>query len=93
MLQQKLPMPGYALISAWQEVPTSGIVGMLDTVRNRVLKMALEIQAEVGDKYGDPKKITPDELKKVDQTIVTNIFRGSVYVNTGQSRTCLINGG
>jgi AbiTii-like protein len=83
--QQKISNQGYSLISAWQDIPTSGIVGMLDTVRNRVLNMALEIQTEVGDKDEDLKKITTEELKKVDQTILTNIFGGNVYLSTGQS--------
>jgi hypothetical protein len=47
--------------------------------------MALEIQSEVGDKDKDLKKITPEEFKKVDQTIVNNIFGGNVYMSSGNS--------
>ena len=40
--------------------------------------MTLEVQSEIGDKGEDLKKITPEESKKVDQTIVNNIFGGNV---------------
>ena len=42
-------VPLYVLVSAWQEVPKSAIDGVLDTIRTRVLNMALEIRAEVGE--------------------------------------------
>jgi hypothetical protein len=83
--QQRLSNQGYNLISAWQEIPAAGLIGMLDTVRNRILNMALEIQSEVGDKDKDLKRITPEEFKKVDQTIVNNIFGGNVYMSSGSS--------
>lgn len=75
----------WQLISAHQTVAKSVIAGILDTVRTRVLNMALEIQSDVGEKDEDLKEITPEESKKVDQTIVTNIFGGNVYLSTGQS--------
>jgi AbiTii-like protein len=83
--QQKISNQDYYLVSAWQEISRSAIVGMLDTVRNRVLNMALEIQTEIGDSDKDLKKITPEESKKVDQTVVTHIYGGNVYMGTGQS--------
>jgi hypothetical protein len=83
--QRRLPVPGYALISAWQEIPPSAIVGMLDTIRTRVLNMTLEIKAEVGRNDDDFERITPQAAKVVDQTIVNNIFGGNVYVSSGES--------
>jgi len=83
--QQRIPMQGYALISAWQEVPKSGIVGMLETIRTRVLNMALEIKSEIGETDADLKKITPQGAEKVDQTITNYIYGGNVYVSTGAS--------
>jgi len=82
--QNKL-QSGWQLFSAQQVVPKSAIAGIVDTVRTRVLNMTLEIQSEIGDKDEDLKQITPEESKKVDQTIVNNIFGGNVYVSTGQS--------
>lgn len=57
---------GFALVSAWQEIPKSALIEVVDTVRNRVLNMALEIQAEVGETDADLKRITPNlqEAKK-----------------------------
>ena len=82
--QQKIQR-GWQLFSAEQKVPKSAIAGVIDTVRTRVLNMALEIQSEVGDRDEDLKKITPEESKKVDQTIVNNIYGGNVYVAAGNS--------
>jgi hypothetical protein len=82
--QDKL-QSGWQLFSAHQTVPKSVIAGIVDTLRTRVLNMALEIQSDVGEKDEDLKGITPEESKKVDQTIVNNIFGGNVYVSTGQS--------
>ena len=76
---------GWQLWSAQQVVPKSAIARIVDTVRTRVLNMALEIRAEIGDKDADLEKITAEESKKVDQTIVNNIFGGNVYVSTGQA--------
>jgi hypothetical protein len=63
----------------------SVVAGIVDTVRTRVLNMALEIQSEVGGKDEDLKEITPEESKKVDQTIVNNIYGGNVYLSGGNS--------
>jgi hypothetical protein len=76
---------GYALVSAWQEVPRSAIVGLLDTIRTRILNMALELRSEIGSADEDLKTITPEESKKADQSIVNNIFGGNVYMSTGNS--------
>jgi len=83
--QKRISNQGFYLISAWQEIATSGIVAMLDSVRNRVLNMALEIQTEIGDNDKDLKKISPEESKRVDQTVITHIYGGNVYMSTGQS--------
>jgi len=78
-------MRGWQLWSAQQTVPKSAVAGIVDTVRTRVLNMALEIRSTIGDKDEDLKKITPEESQKVDQTIVNNIYTGNVYVSGGSS--------
>ena len=82
--QDKL-QSGWQLFSAHQTVPKSTIAGIIDTVRTRVLNMALEIQSEVGEKDEDLKQITAEESKMVDQTIVNNIYGGNVYLSSGSS--------
>jgi len=47
MYQSKI-IDGYSLNRAWQEIPRPSLVGLIETVRNRVLKFALEIKDELG---------------------------------------------
>jgi hypothetical protein len=56
-------MSGWQLWSVHQELPKSAIAGIVDTVRARVLNMALEIQSGVGDRDEDLKEITPRRVK------------------------------
>jgi len=84
--QQRIPNnKGMILNHAYQEIPKSSLVEMIDTVRTRVLNMALDIKSEIGETDADLKKITPQEAKKVDQTITNYIHAGTVYVSTGES--------
>jgi hypothetical protein len=82
---QKKFIPGYGLISAWQDIPRSALAALIDTVRTRVLNMALEIQSEIGETDADLKAMTPAHVKKVEQTIINNIFGGNVNISTGNS--------
>jgi AbiTii len=75
----------YALVSAWQEVPLTSIIGILDTIRTRVLNMALEIRSEIGKTDADLERLTPEKAERVEQTITNNIYGGNVYVATGGS--------
>ena len=62
------------------------IAGMLDTIRTRVLNMALELKREIGESDADLKKVKPDstEVEKVHSIVLTQIFGGTVYVAAGQ---------
>jgi hypothetical protein len=85
VLYQHDLLDGYTLMSANQTVPKAAIAGILDTVRNRVLNMALEVKSEIGETDADLERMAPQEAKKVDQSVVNNIFGGNVYVSTGES--------
>jgi hypothetical protein len=74
----------WILSSAYQSVPKSAIAGIVDTIRNRALDMALELKSEVGDTDEALKQMTPQKEKKADQTI-TNVIYGNVYVAAQQS--------
>ena len=76
---------GWQLHSAHQTVSDSVVAGIIDTVRTRVLNMALEIQSELGERDEDLKEITPEKSRMVEQTITNNILGGTVYLSTGQS--------
>lgn len=84
--QQRIPNnKGMVLISAYQEIPKQSLVELVDTVRTRILNMALEIQSELGERAHDFKHITAQEAKNIDQTVVQHIYGGNVYVAAGQS--------
>ena len=64
----------YALNRAWQEIPGSVFVGLIDTIKTRVLRFALELKDDVGS-VGKNLNELPKE--KVDQQVVTYIFGGT----------------
>jgi hypothetical protein len=60
------------LVHAWQEVPKSVIVGMLDTIRTRVLTTAIDIKNDLeqsGVELATVKQHSPAS-EKAQQTIV-----------------------
>lgn len=76
---------GYALVSAWQSVPASAISGMIDTIRNRTLNMALELKSDIPDtnNIDNETKEGPD---KVSQAVTHNIFNAPAYFASGESQ-------
>jgi AbiTii len=76
---------GYTLNRAWLEVPQSTFPALLDTVRNRVLKFALDLKDDLGD-AGDDIDAVPRET--IDRQVVFNIFGGTnVVANSAQNFT------
>lgn len=77
----RLPMSGnLQLVDAWQEIPRSAITQLLDTVRNRALSLALELKDEVGDDDIALKQLSQTSTEKVEQTVIQQIFQGTVYL-------------
>jgi hypothetical protein len=64
---------GYNLNRAWQEVPSSVIRGLLDTIRTRVLRFALDLKDGLGSVGDDLAELPKD---KIDRSVVTYIFGG-----------------
>ena len=64
----------YALASAWQDIPSTFIAALNDTVRNRVLRFALEIEAEAGSSSEDVAHLP---AQQIDQTVINIIYGGS----------------
>jgi hypothetical protein len=88
--QDKL-IDGYALVSAWQSVPGSAISGMVDTIRNRTLNMALELKSDIPNtKDIDDAKERTD---KVSQAVTHNIFNGPAYFASGESQLSVVTSG
>jgi hypothetical protein len=59
---------------------------MLDTIRTRVLNLALELKNEIGESDADLKKVKSNstEAEKVSHIVQTQIFGGTVYFAAGQ---------
>lgn len=78
---------GHALIGAWQNISSGAIVGLLGTVRTRVLNVALDIKSEIGDSDADLKKVPSslDIAEKVNHIIVNHIYGGTVFVGDQQT--------
>jgi hypothetical protein len=86
---------GYAqleCLAAWQVIPVSALVAVIETVRNRVLSFALEIEEEAPDAGEAPPGAMPmpqDRVGQVFHTVimggVNNVAPGAV--NLSQSHT------
>jgi len=75
---------GCVLMSAWQEVPKTAIAGVLDTIRTRVLTMAIDIKNEFEESGADLDHVQPNskEAQKVQKSVVTNVY-GNLYLSAG----------
>jgi hypothetical protein len=78
--QEKLMQGGFICHSAWQEIPPSALVELLDTVRNRTLNMALEIKDELGTSYTDLRQIKSKDAATSIQNIIFQNTGGSANV-------------
>jgi hypothetical protein len=78
---------GHVLHMAYQEVPLGVLAGLLDTIRTRVLNMALDIKTEIGESDADLKKIEPNSEKaeKVNHIVINHIYGGTVFVGDQQT--------
>jgi hypothetical protein len=77
----------HALTHAWQEVPFGAIAGMLDTIRTRVLNVALDIEREIGETDADLKKV-PDSshtVERVNHIVINHIYSGTVFQGDHQT--------
>jgi hypothetical protein len=68
---------GYALMAAHMEIPRNAVVGLLDSVRNKALKFALEIEEQAptaGDASPGTKPLLSEE--RVAQMFTTIVMGG-----------------
>jgi hypothetical protein len=73
----------WRLLSAGQTVPKSAIVGILDKVRTRALRIALQLRDELGE-VQDLNKASEQRAVTIDRLVMSNIS-GDVYLSTGYS--------
>jgi hypothetical protein len=62
---------------AWQLIPGSVLVALLETVRNRVLRFALELKSQLG-----PNAPTVEKLSSgaIDRSVVNHIYGGNIVI-------------
>jgi hypothetical protein len=65
-------------LSAWQVIPRGGVVGILDTVRTRILNFVLEIESEAPDAGEAAPGVHPVSQERVNQ-----VFHTQIYGNVG----------
>lgn len=74
LYQEDFFQGSYALNRAWQEIPSSVVVGLLDTIKTRVLRFALELKEDLGAVSEDLNELPKEQI---DQNVVTYIFGGT----------------
>jgi hypothetical protein len=70
-------MPNLVLNRAWQEVPGSCMVGLVETVRNRVLRFALDIKDQIGE---DQENVSQLPAETIEKSVINNIYGGNVFI-------------
>lgn len=68
---------GWALNRAHQEIPLSAVRVLVDSVRNRVLELALSLRNEIGPNEGRLQDVSPE---RVNSAVITIIFGGNNVV-------------
>jgi hypothetical protein len=59
--------------NAWQELPKSALIEILEAVRNTTLRMALEIRESVQESGSDLAHLQPEVKTEVQQIIIHNL--------------------
>ncbi len=80
---------GHNCFSAWKLVSRSAVVGILETVRNRVLDLTIEIEAEVLDSSDEDSlgELSIERSQQVFNTIVMGNVGNLAPGSTGFSQT------
>lgn len=72
-------------LGAWMNIPASALVGMLDIVRNKILKFVLEIEViapEVGEAAPGTQPLSKESIKYIFNTYISG---GTNAIATGSS--------
>jgi hypothetical protein len=72
-------------LSAWQVVPRGAIVGILDTVRTRILNFVLEIEVEAPDAGEAAPGVHPVPQERIAQVFHTEIHGSVGNIATGST--------
>jgi AbiTii len=75
----------FVLSRAWIVVPRSNLIALVDLIRNKTLRLALEISKQLGKSNNDLAHISKND---VDRIVTNNIFGGNVVItNTATDLT------
>lgn len=66
-----------ALMRAWQEIPGSVLIGLLEQVRTRVLRFALDLQDKLPEETSSARQLP---AAVVEQSVINNIYGGNVLI-------------
>ena len=72
--ERKVFQGTYTLNRAWQELPGSHFVGLIDTIKTRVLRFALELKRDLGSVNDDISRL-PETT--IDRSVTIHIFGGT----------------
>ncbi len=72
-------------LSAWQDISIGSVVNLLDTVRNRILSLVLEIEADAPDAGEAELDSRPISQERLTQVFNTYILGGTSSVAVGGS--------
>lgn len=78
-------------VEMWVELPVTAYTSVLDSVRNRALQFALEIEAEnpeAGDLASDREPVSEDRVNRLVSTVV---YGGNVNVGAGDGSVTQLN--
>lgn len=83
-------------LQAWKVIPIGGIVGILNSVRNKILSFVLEIEAEAPDAGEAPVNSSPVPQARVQQifnTYITGTVHNLASGGSNIERTVKVSGG
>lgn len=72
--------PMYSLIQGYRAIPRSMLIGVLDSVRNRILDLALSFE-EIAPDAGE-SRATPEESARMSQVFNTYVYGGQAAVGS-----------
>jgi len=76
---------GMSLISAWQQIPRGLVVSLIDSVRNRILSFALDLEKVAPQAGEGAVGAAPINPEKVHQVFQTNIYGNVATYAAGSS--------
>ena len=79
--QRKEIYEGMVLVSAWRTLTKPSLIGILDTIRTRVLDFILQIEDEIDfENSSDSSESVKKNSKKITQIVNNTIYGGNVSV-------------